>query len=68
MKVEVTEQFTDRHTHKTHNVGETMNVSVERVNEILSVGAFVKILETDDEKETPAAKKTAGRKAKTETE
>jgi len=68
MKVEVVEQFTDKHTGKTHKVGDTMTATVERVNEILSVGAFVKILDEDaKETETPAAKKTAGKK-KTENE
>jgi len=67
MKVEVVEQFTDKHTGKTHKVGDTMTATVERVNEILSVGAFVKILDEEKETETPAAKKTAGKK-KTENE
>lgn len=75
MKVKVTEQFRDKNTGKLHNVGEELEVSVERLNEILSVGSFVKILETEEkpkteekteEKTTTAAKKTAAKK-KTET-
>lgn len=45
MKIKVTTEFTDRYTGELHRVGEEMEVSVQRVNEILSVGAFITIVE-----------------------
>ena len=45
MKIKVTTEFTDKYTGELHRVGEEMEVSVQRVNEILSVGAFITIVE-----------------------
>lgn len=74
MKVKVTTEFTDKYTGELHRVGDEMEVSVQRVNEILSVGAFITIVEEapeqEQEQEAPAekaeGKKT--RKTKTDTE
>lgn len=44
MKIKVTTEFTDRYTGELHRVGDEMEVSVQRVNEILSVGAFITIV------------------------
>lgn len=78
MKIKVTTEFTDRYTGELHRVGEEMEVSVQRVNEILSVGAFITIVEEapvqdvapeskndeqEQEQETPA-EKAAGRKSR----
>lgn len=61
MKIKVTTEFKDKHTNQLHKVGTEMDVSVQRVNEILSVGNFIEILEqaepvqteTETETETP---------------
>lgn len=42
MKVKVTTEFIDRHTGERHRVGEEMEVTQERYDEITRVGAFVK--------------------------
>lgn len=48
MKVKVTSEFIDKHTKKLHKVGEEMSISKTRLNEILKVGGFVKIIEQDN--------------------
>lgn len=59
MKIRVTTEFKDKHTNKLHKVGTEMDVPVQRVNEILSVGNFIEIIEqaepvqTETETETP---------------
>ncbi len=45
MKIKVASEFTDKYTGELHRVGEEMEASVQRVNEILSVGAFITIVE-----------------------
>ena len=57
MKIRVTTEFKDKHTNKLHKVGTEMDVPVQRVNEILSVGNFIEIIEQAEpvqtETETP---------------
>lgn len=48
MKIKVTTEFTDKYTGELHRVGEEMEVSVQRVNEILSVGAFIELVEQSE--------------------
>ena len=71
MKIRVTTEFKDKHTNELHKVGTEMDVPIQRVNEILSVGNFIEIIEqteqvqsetketespsNDGEKETPPA-------------
>lgn len=80
MKIKVTTEFTDKYTGELHRVGEEMEVPVQRVNEILSVGAFITIVEEapvqdvtpeskDDEQEQEQeqeapAEKATGRKTR----
>lgn len=76
MKIKVTTEFTDKYTGELHRVGDEMEVSVQRVNEILSVGAFITIIEEAPEQEQEQeqealAEKAEGkrtRKTKTDTE
>ncbi len=83
MKIKVTTEFTDRYTGELHRVGEEMEVSVQRVNEILSVGAFITIVEEapvqdvapeskndeqEQEQEAPAEKAAGKRTRKTKTD
>lgn len=83
MKIKVTTEFTDKYTGELHRVGEEMEVSVQRVNEILSVGAFITIVEEapvqdvapeskndeqEQEQEAPAEKATGKRTRKTKTD
>lgn len=83
MKIKVTTEFTDRYTGELHRVGDEMEVSIQRVNEILSVGAFITIVEeapvqgdtpeseNDEQEQEAPAEKAAGkrtRKTKTDTE
>ena len=52
MKVKTVKKFYDRHTHRIHRVGEEMTITQERYEEIMSVGAFVRVIDEDD---APAA-------------
>lgn len=52
MKVKVTMKFRDRHTKKMHRVGEEMEITQERYEEIMNVGAFVRVINEND---APAA-------------
>lgn len=70
MKIKVTTEFTDKYTGELHRVGDEMEVSVQRVNEILSVGAFITIIEEapEQEQEAPAEKAEGKRTRKTKTD
>lgn len=72
MKIKVTTEFTDKYTGELHRVGDEMEVSVQRVNEILSVGAFINIIEEapeqEQEQEAPAEKAEGKRTRKTKTD
>lgn len=45
MKVKILKDFKDKHNGKIHKKGETMIISKERYNEILSVGNLVEQIE-----------------------
>lgn len=62
MKVKVTQEFEDKHTGQLHRVGDEMDVPVSRVNEILSVGAFILIVE-----ESPLSPETPDNPENTDT-
>lgn len=51
MKVRVTQEFKDKYSGELHKIGTEMNLSVKRINEILKVGGFLEIVETEDETE-----------------
>lgn len=72
MKIKVTTEFTDKYTGELHRVRDEMEVSVQRVNEILSVGAFITIIEEapeqEQEQEAPAEKAEGKRTRKTKTD
>lgn len=68
MKIKVTTEFTDKYTGELHRVGDEIEASVQRVNEILSVGAFITIVEESPEQETPAEKEAGKRTRKTKTD
>lgn len=44
MKVRVTSEFIDKETKKLHKVGEELEISKARYEEILKVGGFVKAM------------------------
>lgn len=50
MKVKVLESFRDKHTGKNYKVGEVINVTKKRFNEILTVGKLVEEVEPEEEK------------------
>lgn len=56
VKAEVLKKFKDAHTGAIHEVGEVIEVTPERVAEIIAVGEFVRELEPEKpaEDETPA--------------
>ena len=44
MKVKVKTEFKDKHTEQLHHVGEELEMSVDRINEILKVGNFIELI------------------------
>ena len=45
MRVEVIQKFKDKHTGEIRNVGDVLDVTQERFDEIMTVGEFVKEVE-----------------------
>lgn len=72
MKIRVTTEFKDKHTNKLHKVGTEMDVPVQRVNEILSVGNFIEIIEQAEpvqtETETPVTETPENEQVEPESE
>lgn len=68
MRVKVIREFIDRHTKQCHKVGDELDITVERLTEILSVGRFVEIVQAAAETDEQAAaenKKTPRRNGRT---
>ncbi|MGF0017490.1 hypothetical protein [Sporofaciens sp. SGI.106] len=53
MKVRVTQQFNDKHSKILHRIGDELDLSVDRINEILRVGNFIEIVEEETEQTKP---------------
>ena len=49
MKVRVIQQFNDKHLKVLHRIGDELDLSVDRINEILRVGNFVEIIEETEQ-------------------
>lgn len=45
MKVKVTTEFKDKHTGELHRSGDILDLNIQRINEILSVGGFIELVE-----------------------
>lgn len=60
MKVKVTAEFNDKHTGELHRSGDILDLNVQRINEILSVGSFIELVEqSESEKEETEQTETA---------
>lgn len=44
MRVRVKTEFRDKHTGELHKTGDELDMSVERINEILKVGSLIELL------------------------
>lgn len=49
MKVRVKTAFKDKITNQVYKVGDELEMSVQRVNEVLTVGNFIELVEQDNE-------------------
>ena len=49
MKVKVKTAFKDKNTNELYKVGEELEMSVQRVNEVLKVGNFIELVEQENE-------------------
>lgn len=60
MKVRVKTAFKDKNTNQVYKVGEELEMSVQRVNEVLTVGSFIELVgqenEPEKQEETPDQK------------
>ena len=52
LKVKVIHEFTDRYTKELYRIGDTLDLPVKRVNEIVRVGGLIEIVEVEQEEET----------------
>lgn len=73
MKVKVRTEFKDKYTGELYKAGKELEMTVERVNEVLKVGGFIEILdetkqatETAEQGEQTAGEEAAADEAKTE--
>lgn len=62
MKVKVTVEFKDKHTGKMRKVGDILDLEVQRINEILSIGSFIELVEQKQEDENSVEKEKQVRK------
>lgn len=53
MKVRVKTAFKDKNTNQVYKVGDELEMSVQRVNEVLTVGSFIELVEQENEPEKP---------------
>ena len=56
MKVRVISEFKDKRTGKLNKIGDELEMSVERINEVLKVGSFIELIEQTEpteQKEEP---------------
>lgn len=44
MKVKVRTEFKDKHTGKLHKVGDELEMTLDRINEVLKVGGFIELV------------------------
>ena len=51
MKVRVKEQFKDKHTGKIYKIGDELEMTVQRVNEVIAVGNLIELLEQPENAE-----------------
>lgn len=49
MKVRVKTAFKDKNTNQVYKVGDELEMSVQRVNEVLTVGSFIELVEQENE-------------------
>lgn len=60
MKVKVTAEFNDKHTGELHRSGDVLDLNIQRINEILTVGSFIELVEqSEPEKEKTEQAETA---------
>lgn len=61
MKVRVKTEFKDKYTEDLHKPGEELEMTVDRINEVLKVGNFIELVveQTEPEKETGETKETS---------
>jgi len=54
MKVKVTAEFNDKHTGELHKTGDILDLHIQRINEILTVGSFIELVEQSEPEEEEA--------------
>lgn len=67
MKVKVRTEFKDKHTRKLHKVGDELEMTLDRINEVLKVGNFIELVaDTAEPKKSKADEKEQAEDADTE--
>lgn len=58
MKVRVKAEFRDKHTGKVYKIGDELEMTVQRINEVITTGNFIELVEQSEQKETEQAEST----------
>lgn len=56
MKVRVKAEFKDKHTGEIHKIGKELELSVQRINEIIQVGNLIELVEQTEQPEQSETK------------
>lgn len=65
MKVRVKAEFKDKYTGKLHKIGDGLEMSAERINEVLKVGSFIELVAEHTEPERKEKEDTGKQAEKT---
>lgn len=55
MKVRVKAEFRDKHTGKVYKIGDELEMSVQRINEVIAVGNLIELIEQPEKTEQEQA-------------
>lgn len=55
MKVKVKAEFRDKHTGKVYKIGDELEMTVQRINEVITTGNFIELVEQPEQKEPEQA-------------
>lgn len=50
MKVKVKAEFRDKHTGKVYKIGDELEMTVQRINEVITTGNFIELVEQPEQK------------------
>lgn len=64
MKVKVRTEFKDKHTGELHKVGDELEMTVQRINEVIAAGNFIELVEQTEQLENTEQKQVDSQEEK----